>query len=39
MKKNKVEGKIKECIKKFGRKSKPISKLSEKEIQTLCDEY
>jgi len=39
LKKNKFEQKIKECIEGSKRKKVSFSKLDEKEIQTLCDEY
>jgi len=39
LKKNKIEEKIKECIKGSKGKNESFSKLDEKEIQILCDEY
>jgi hypothetical protein len=39
LKKNEVEQKIKGCIESSKRKKVSFSKLDEKEIQNLCDEY
>jgi len=39
LKNNKVGQKIKERIEGLKRKKVSFSKLDEKEIQTLCDEY
>jgi hypothetical protein len=39
LKKDEVERRIRECLKKFDRESKSLSELSDKEIQDFCDEY
>jgi hypothetical protein len=39
LKKNIVEKRIKECIKKSKKTTKSVSKLSKTEIHDLCDDY
>jgi hypothetical protein len=39
MKRDMVEKRIRECIKKINREVKSISGLSKKELNNFCDEY
>jgi len=39
LKNNKIEKKIKECIKSSKKKIESLSTLDETEMQDLCDEY